>query len=280
MSNSIIRMRIINKSITTVLLGLVLLGALVWMIPASAQGKLARFGEFAPEATAKYDHSTFDGFLGKYIATTDDNRTIVNYKSVSQEDAQQLENYIDQLEATDVKTLSKAQAYVYWINFYNALTIKVILDEYPLSSIKKINFGFGPWGKKLARVNGVRITLNNIEHDILRAHWSDPRTHYSVNCASYGCPNLQPVAYTVDNVEELLEKGAIDFINHPRGISVDANGNIQASSIYEWYQVDFGDSEQGVLEHVRKYASEDLLAKLDGKNDIARFDYGWDLNEK
>jgi len=181
-----------------------------------------------------------------------------------------------------VKTakLTKAEAYAYWVNLYNALTVEVILKDYPVSSIRRIGFPIGPWGRKLIRVNGKRLTLNNIEHDILRAAWTEPRTHYAVNCASYGCPNLLASAFTPENTEDMLQKAALDFINHPRGISVAENGKITASTIYKWYQVDFGDTEQGVLEHVRLFANDELLAKLEGKTKIDKYEYGWELNEK
>ncbi len=249
------------------------------MTSASAQGKMARYGEFAAEP-AVIDHSAFNSFLQTYVSESADGRTILNYAGVSSEDRRALQDYLEVLEDTDPATLTKAQAYAYWVNLYNALTVEVILDRYPLDSIRDISFGLGPWGKKLVRVSGKKISLNNIEHDILRVFWSDPRTHYAVNCASFGCPNLQAVAFTAENTEELLEKGAREYVNHPRGVSVDDNGDVTVSSIYNWYQVDFGDSAQGVLDHVRIYAEPELAAKLEGKTKIDGYDYDWALNNQ
>ena len=248
---------------------------------AAAQSKLKKFGEFSDEQTVSVDHSEWNRILQAYIVELEDARTIFKYGDVTDADKKALSDYVNNLEAVDTSDLTKEQAYAYWVNFYNALTIEVVLDGYPVKSIKDLDiFKRGPWHQKLAKVRGVDLTLNNVEHDILRAHWSDPRTHYAVNCASYGCPNLQAVAFTVENTDELLTKGALEFINHERGIFVSDAGSVRASSIYKWYQVDFGDSDEKVLEHVRQYANDDLKAKLEGKTKIDSFEYGWLLNEE
>ncbi len=248
---------------------------------ASAQGKLKRFSEFSDTQQISIDHSAWDKFLKTYIVELEDQRTIFKYADVTGGDKKSLENYLASLEGIDTKKLTKPQAYAYWVNFYNALTIKVVLDGYPVKSIKDLGlFKRGPWSKDFVKVSGAKLSLDNLEHGILRAFWSDPRTHYAVNCASYGCPNLQDTAFTAENTDALLTKGATEFINHPRGIDVSDKGKVKASSIYSWFQVDFGDSEEKVLEHVRLYASETLKERLSGKTKIDSYDYGWELNEK
>ena len=184
------------------------------------------------------------------------------------------------MEAVDPTALNYNEAFAYWANLYNAVTIDVVLDHYPVKSILRIMSGLrpGPWKRKLVTVNGERLSLDNIEHDILRVHFKDPRVHYAVNCASYGCPNLAEKAFTGGNLEEMLDAGARDYINHPRGVSI-VDGRVTASSIYKWFQEDFGGSKTGVIEHMKLYASPELKAQLDDVFTINKFEYDWSLNQ-
>jgi hypothetical protein len=161
--------------------------------------------------------------------------------------------------------------------------MKVVLDHYPVRSIKMINlppglFSRGPWDAKLLTIEGEEVSLNDIEHRILRPIWKDPRVHYAVNCASLGCPNLIPTAFTAGNTELLLEKSAREFVNHPRGVSFPRN-RLQISSIYFWFQEDFGSSEKGIIKHLKKYLSKKNLEQLEKVKKKIGHDYNWNLNE-
>ena len=161
-----------------------------------------------------------------------------------------------------------AEQQAYWINLYNALTVQVILDHYPVDSIRDIDispgfFADGPWGKKLLVVDGEEVSLDDIEHRILRPIWQDLRIHYAVNCASIGCPNLQPEAFTAENADRLMDEGARAYIGHPRGASVD-RGKLTVSSIYKWFKADFGGSDVGVIDHLQQFAEPELKAALAG----------------
>ncbi len=226
------------------------------------------------------DHSEWSALLSKYI----DEREGLNYFAygeVSDEDYDRLEVYLDELQDTSVTELTHEQRFAYWINLYNALTVWVILEHYPVDSIRNISFGLftrGPWKEELVTVQNVELTLDNIEHDILRPFYEDNRIHYAVNCASIGCPNLQSVAFTADNLEHLLEKAAGEYVNHPRGVRVD-DGELIVSSIYDWYREDFGDSELALIEHLSNYASDELKSELSQFEEIDDYDYDWALNE-
>lgn len=264
----------------TLAAGIIVAAFMVLLQPALALQEDV-FSTWQETKSVDVDHGAWDAFLKTHIKTTDDQRTIIAYGDVPETDHQVLKNYIDGLEAIDPTTLTKEQAYAYWVNFYNAVTVDVILDAYPVKSIRSLgNFNLGPWKKNVVVVKGQNVSLDKIEHGILRKYWRDPRTHYAVNCASYGCPNLQPTAFTVDNTEELLDLGARAYVNHPRGFSVDDRGRVTASSIYKWFVVDFGDSAGGVLDHARQYAEPALRAKLEGKKKINKYKYDWALNEK
>ena len=122
-------------------------------------------------------------------------------------------------------------------------------------------FSRGPWDASLVIIEGREVNRNDIEHRILRPIWKDPRIHYAVNCASMGCPKLAERALTGDNVEELLEKAAVSYINHPRGVEVRGN-TLYLSSIYDWFSIDFGETREAILEHLHSYAKPEIRSKL------------------
>jgi hypothetical protein len=198
-------------------------------------------------------------------------------------DRKALEGYISALEGVPVRSLRRDEQLAYWINLYNALTVKVILDHYPVKSIRDIDispgfFSDGPWGKRLVRVEGKEMTLNDVEHRVLRPIWKDPRIHYAVNCASLGCPNLQPEAFTAANAEELLALAARQYVNHPRGVSAE-KGWLKVSSIYVWFKEDFGGTDDGVIEHLKIHASGALSEELKNVGGISEHHYDWNLND-
>ena len=235
-----------------------------------------------PKSTQSVDHTAWDRFLKTYVVKGNNGVNLVNYGGVSKADRQALNSYIQQLSKTAVARLNRVEQRALWINLYNALTLQVILDHYPVASIRDIDispglFASGPWGKKLLRIDGEEVSLDDIEHRILRPIWQDPRVHYAVNCASIGCPNLQPEAFTAENTERLLDKGAREYINHPRGVRIDG-GELNVSSIYNWFEADFGGNDQGVIAHLKRYAEPELSKQLDAFRDIGDDSYDWSLN--
>lgn len=226
------------------------------------------------------DHSAWNAILGRYIVRGEDALNRFGYSSVTPADHNKLQSYLTELSTITISDYNKNEQRAYWINLYNALTIQEILNAYPLQSIRDISpglFSSGPWGLELITVEGEALTLDDIEHRILRPIWKDPRIHYAVNCASIGCPDLQPTAYSALNTEALLERGARDFINHPRGAQV-VDGKLQTSSIYRWFEDDFGGNDRGVITHLRQYASAALKQALTSIDSISNHAYDWRLN--
>ncbi|WP_425666092.1 DUF547 domain-containing protein [Vibrio tubiashii] len=224
--------------------------------------------------TTAISHQDWQSFLDSYLVKDGDN-TLVKYGHVSPQDKQKLNQYIATLAAIDPREYSSNEQYAYWVNLYNAITVNLILDDYPVKSITKLGglFSFGPWGDEVVTIAGKKLTLNDIEHRILRPIWNDPRTHYAVNCASLGCPNLQTQAFTADNTKQLLEQAAKEFINSDKGV-LQLKGKTQLSSIYDWFAEDFG-NKQELIQHLAKYRPE--LTNLNGK---FSYEYDWDLNDK
>ena len=272
----------LGRLIITSATGLLLFG---WTVAAAPKSDLwPRWQSHDPNATTVVDHSALDRFLGRYLVTDDPsgvNR--LRYGEVTVQDRTGLESYIADLQSVAVSRLQRDEQKAYWINLYNAATVKVILDHYPVDSITNIDlssglFSRGPWEAKLLSIEGEEVSLNDVEHRILRPIWKDPRIHYAVNCASIGCPNLQRRAYTADNAEELLEKGAREYINHPRGAAFEGR-KLVLSSIYDWFQEDFEGTEAGVLRHLRRYADSDLGGRLENFSGRIGYAYDWSLNE-
>ena len=260
---------------------------LLWSsnLAAAPKAKLwARWTAHDSQSSIVVDHNQWGQLLSKYILNGQKGGiNFFQYKQVSKQDKKELDTYLIRLQAVPVSKLNKNEQKAYWINFYNALTVKVILDHYPVQSIRDIDispgfFSDGPWGKKLVEIEGEKVSLNDIEHRILRPIWKDNRVHYAVNCASMGCPNLQKINFTATNTEKLLNKGAIDYINHPRGANIQSNTLI-VSSIFDWFQEDFGNSEKGVIQHLLKYAEGDLGVALKSFSGRIKYKYDWSLNE-
>ncbi|WP_193172942.1 DUF547 domain-containing protein [Nisaea nitritireducens] len=257
----------------------------VWSMPAGAAPKAALWDVWAahdPASAIAVDHAGWDRFLGQYVRPGSDGVNRVAYDEVTTADRKALDGYIDALAAVPVRSLSQAEQLPLWVNLYNALTVRVVLEHYPVASIRDIDispgfFADGPWGKKLVTVEGEAVSLDDIEHRILRPIWSDPRIHYAVNCASLGCPNLHTRAMTAENAEAFLEEAAIAFINHPRGARIE-DGKLYVSSIYDWFDVDFGGNDAGVIAHLKAYAQGELAGALTGVSRIADDSYDWRLN--
>ncbi len=258
-----------------------LLCALCTSALAAPKAKLwPRWEAHDPGSSASIDHGAWNDWLAAYVSTPADGIARVAYGRVGDAGRASLESYIDSLGAVAISDYNRAEQRAFWINLYNALTVDIVLEHYPLESIRDIPAGLfsrGPWRLELIEIEGEKLTLDDIEHRILRPIWRDPRIHYAVNCASLGCPNLQPRAFTAANGEMLLEQAAREFVNHERGARID-NGKLRVSSIYHWFDEDFGGSDAGVIAHLRRYADAALAGKLAAIDRIDDHDYDWSLN--
>jgi Protein of unknown function, DUF547 len=236
---------------------------------------------FSPNGSGAFNHAAFDAILGGSVKPDAEGYNRVDYKALKGARGA-LQAYLADLQAAQPSSMSKGEAKAYWINLYNAKTLDVILERYPVSSIKKINlggggiFGSGPWSAKIISVEGQEISLDDVEHRILLALFKDPMTHYALNCASYSCPNLAARAYTAKNTAALMRENATAYINHPRGVTV-ADGSISASKIYSWYAGDFGGKRQ-LKPHWLKFAEPAKGEQISAAQGIS-FDYDWRLND-
>ncbi len=242
----------------------------------------ARWQAHATTQTLTVDHRSWDAFLARYVVTKN-RMNLVNYRAVTLEDRAALDHYIDTLESTDVDRLTRNQQFAFWVNLYNGATVRLVLRHYPVKSIRDIDispglFSDGPWGAKILTVDGIKLSLDDIEHRILRPIWKDPRIHYAVNCASIGCPDLPRHAFRAKGLGDMLDAAARAYINHPRGMRI-KDGRLIVSKLYKWYMADFGGTEAGVIAHLRRYAEPgkaDMLATI---THIDGYTYDWSLND-
>lgn len=234
---------------------------------------------FDSESIISVDHSSWQRLLDEHLVKSIDGINRLNYRDIKDKGQAELDSYLDSLASIDPRRLNRQEQMAYWINMYNALTVKVVVQRFPIKSIKSVRYLsslFGPWDKKLIKVSGQSVSLNDIEHRILRPIWKDPRIHFVVNCASLGCPNLQSNAFTGESLESLLEAAKAEFLSHPRALRLDED-TLVLSSLFKWYAVDFGKDTQEVLEYLKSSTTSINPASIDQARKM-QYEYDWKLN--
>ena len=233
--------------------------------------------------------AAMDAALARYVSTDASGLNRVDYAGwkTNRDDHDILHLYLAALAAQRPSQLPRAERFAYWVNLYNAVTLDVILENYPVTSIRNLRTKalafsvgdfLGPWKAKLVTVEGVKLSLDDIEHKTLRPQFADPRVHYAVNCASVGCPNLRKSLWRPETLEADLDAAASAFINSDRGVEVRDQGRaIRLSSIYQWFAKDFGDAK-GLRAHLARYATGQRAAALKARARIAGYQYDWSLN--
>lgn len=263
------------------------LGLSLTSLAAQAQSKSetdlwSRWKAHDSDSTATIDNSAYNAFLKKYVVDHQDGSNGVRYKDVSDADRDKLEAYIEQLEKVDIDHYNRHVQRAYWLNLYNAETIDLILDNYPLDSIRDLGgiLHHGPWQKKVLEVEDKKLTLNDIARRILRPIWHDGMSLYGISCGAVSCPSLRGAAYTGSNVDKALRQNAKDYVNSPEGVRFDDN-RLTLSKIYDWYADDFGGSARGILNHIRRFATPSLSARLDAaRGDIDDYTFDWSINSQ
>lgn len=222
---------------------------------------------FAYSNEQKLDHSLWNELLQKHV----DNTGKVDYKGFLK-DRDQLKKYLNQLsDHPPQSNWSRNETMAYYINVYNAYTVELILENYPVKSIKDIN---RPWGRKFFSIGDQKYSLNDIEHNILRK-MNEPRIHFAINCASVSCPKLYNKAFTATKLEAQLDKLTREFINSPEN-NISEN-ELQLSNIFKWYESDY---LVNGIHSLPQYVSQYTDVKINPNAKVSFLDYNWDLNEK
>jgi hypothetical protein len=227
--------------------------------------KTDEVGKEPAKTASAPSHSAWNSLLSANVNTTG----AVNYAAIKRSETA-LDGYLKLLADNPVQnSWSRNEQMAYWINLYNASTVKLIVENYPTKSIQNLEGG-KPWDKKWIKSGSKTYTLNEIENSVLRPQFKDARIHFAVNCAAQSCPRLMNKAFTSDNLESLLEQNAKWFINSKFN-NITAN-KIQVSKIFKWYADDFGN----VIDYLNKYST--IQISDDAKVDYLEYD--WKLNGK
>ena len=221
------------------------------------------------------NHAEWHRLLQKYVNEKGD----VNYLGF-QKGRVSLQEYLNKLSKNppNDKNWSKEEAITYWINAYNAFTIELILEHYPVKSIRDIGGNFplinSSWDIKFFKINNIPFDLNIIEHEILRKEYNEPRIHFAIVCASISCPRLLNEAYTAQKLEEQLERQSHYFINNPVKNQITEN-TAKLSSILDWYKSDFP-QDKSMIDYVNQYSD----IQINQNAIVSYLEYDWHLNEK
>lgn len=266
----------------TVLSLIVVSVAGAWMYRASQASKPLSEWDLADDKNQEtIDHGAWQILLDDFLETeTDYGVNQFDYESLQIDAIGELDDYINALSDIDPRQYSRDEQFAYWVNLYNAATVDLIVENFPVDSITELGetpLAFGPWDDPRVTVAGVSLTLNNIEHGILRPIFKDPRIHFAVNCASIGCPNLQGEAFTSANLEELLSNSAQEFVNHSRAVQINEN-TLMLSSIFDWYAEDFGEDSTAILKSIAQFSDSEAASLLVDFNGEIEYHYDWQLN--
>jgi len=259
-----------------------LIGALLWFMTTAVQAAPEPWPiwqSYNPKSTQRIDHSLWQTFLDNYLMRGSDGINRVNYTAARKQQWPQLKRYLENLSQVKPDMLTQPEQMAFWINLYNALTVDLVLQHPRKKSIKQMGrgiFSFGPWDDEVIQINGVAITLNDIEHRILRPIWRDHRIHYAVNCASLGCPDLADTVYQANQLESQLRSAESAFLDHPRSARFDQRGQLIVSSLFKWYADDFAPNVAALKEYLATHHSQSTrLRQYRGR---IRYEYDWRLN--
>ena len=219
-------------------------------------------------------HGEWDALVKKHVSKNG----MVDYQGFLK-DKKQLQVYLDKLSANrPTSKWSKNEKMAFWINAYNAFTVKLILDHYPIKSIKDIKRGIpfvnSVWDIAFIPMGKDKIDLNYIEHTILRKEFKDPRIHAAINCASFSCPLLRNEAYYASRLDEQLNDAMRKFVNDPQRNQLDKS-NIKISKIFSWFAGDFKLNGLSVVDYLNKYAKK----RVQENARIDFLEYQWELND-
>ena len=227
-----------------------------------------------------HSHASFTGVLKKYVRGE-----TFDYAALKKNPAT-LKSYLDTLANVPKAKYGKwteDQQMAFLINLYNAATLELVIDHYPVKSIKKIGGLLGnPWKKEVVRLWGEKVTLDHVEHDLLRPNFKDPRIHFAVNCASIGCPALRPEAFQAAKLDAQLDEQGRNFLRNPSKNRVDTEeGTLYLSPIFDWFKEDFVKKSGNVVKFIYPYLKKSDQALLQkGGLKLKYTDYDWDLNDR
>jgi len=250
---------------------------------ADREAAFERWRTHDQSSAMRVDHRNWEAFLLNYLRPGEDGVHRVAYGGVKIRDRRRLHKYIEKMSEVDITAYRRSEQLAYWINLYNALTVKIVLDHYPFATIKKLGIPddqrtANAWNSQQVTIDGVTLSLDDIEQGILEPIWSDPRIYYAITCPAIGCPNLQPIPFSGDRLERQLNDAAITFVNDARCIRI-RGGELHVSSFYRWRLEAFGGTERSVINHLMGYAEPELALALQVFDRMHGDLFDWRLND-
>ena len=230
-----------------------------------------------PIDEASFSHELFDQVLQEHV----DEKGRVNYTKLKA-NPEKFEAYLDLLASANPAELSYNEQLTFWVNAYNALVIKGVLNHYPITSVRKVKLFNGFFSRLKFQAANKMYTLDEIEHGIIREEFADPRAHFVLVCASSSCPPLWTRAYTAETIEEGLETATLNFIRNPEQVKINrAKRSISVSKIFKWYEDDFKEGYDGVLDFLADYLPPEDAEYLESTEvKLHYLDYDWTLNDQ
>lgn len=227
-------------------------------------------------------HEEWQSFLTRFLVTDKEGVNLVNYSQLTKADTASLQQYIHRLSQIKIHEYNRNEQLAFWINLYNATTVKIVADYYPVNSIQDINlspgiFSIGPWDSLLVTIEGAPLSLDDIQNRIIRPIWNDPRTHYALNDSTIGAANLSRDAFNGQTINHQLNQVARQYINSLRGVQV-IGGKLILSKIYDWYLDDFGGEESILIQHLLQFSADPQRTQLASLNAVDGYVYNWHLN--
>lgn len=237
-----------------------------------------------PLSQESISHKEWQHFLDNNVIANNEGINLIDYAHLKKEDVNLLKHYIKAMSEIDITNYNRSEQLAYWINLYNAIVVQTVASYYPVTNIQEINispglFSVGPWEANLIKIKNTSLNLDDIDNRIIRAIWNDARTHYALNNATIGAPNLNKKAYQGKSIEQQLNEATRSYINSLRGAQV-IEGKLIVSKMFDWYCDDYGGTKQSVIKHLSQFANEPLLSQLKHVNTIDSYFYNWHINSQ
>jgi Protein of unknown function, DUF547 len=260
-----------GMSMKTTNLMLILLGLLAMALPAAA--------------AAPPDYKVWGDLLSKYY----DPAKGMNYKALKAQDKATLDNLRRQMAAVDPQTLSRQDQLAYWINLYNISVVSIVVDNYPVESIRDLStdpvIRLNIFKKDLVDTRRGKVSLNDIENEKIRNGFKDARIHFAINCAAESCPSIRPEPYVGARINEQLDDQNYKFLNGPKGVRLEKNGGelvLHTTKVMDWFKTDFDKWGGGTVPFLLRYVSPDKRKQMEAAGnqiDVEYDDYSWKLND-
>ena len=231
------------------------------------------------------DYKAWGDLLAKYY----DPAKGMNYKALKAQDKKTLDDLRRQMATVDVQTLSRPDQFAYWINLYNISVVGIVVDNYPVASIRDLStdpiIRINIFKKDLVETKRGKVSLNDIENDKIREGFKDPRIHFAINCAAKSCPPIRPEPYVGSRISEQLDDQARKFLNGPNGVRLEKKGVsvvIHVTKVMDWFEDDFNKWGGGQVSFIVRYVTEDKAKPIRAAGnqvDLDFDDYNWKLND-